>query len=297
VAAVLANAAAMLPGDGASRSSMHEPAACPHSATRKILLRSLLILAPLWPGQAWTDPDPAQSALSQGLAFDLGQGTKPDPAKAFALYCRAADLGLPAAALNVAVMLDSGRGTPRDEALAARWYAVAAAGGERRAAYNLGQLYEHGEGVPRSRDIAQAWYRRAAGEGVAAALSHLKAGARPDGSAPPGTEADAASLVFPADNTVIRQVSRPVALVWLPPKKPDHAAYFVEVAALKGGAADPHPGRAAPDVVFTGDTDVTAIDTAAALPAGHYAWRVFTIHRRAADYTGSAWVQFSVAAP
>jgi hypothetical protein len=222
------------------------------------------------------------------VAIDRGQGTHPDPTGAFALYLRAAQRGLPAAELNVALMYDSGQGAPPDAALAARWYAAAAAAGMRRAAYNLGQLFEQGDGVPRNPDAARAWFARAAGEGVSAARPHLRERMLKEPAAPPTRSPASATPIVPADEDTIPPYDRPLAFIWQPPAQGGRVSYFVEVIAIANGAAN---------AVFSGGTDVTAIQSDTALPPGRYAWRVFTIYDHPARYTQSGWLRFGVSTP
>jgi hypothetical protein len=231
-------------------------------------------------------PDTAQREFLLGLNLDLGRHGHPDATRAFTLYLRAAQQGLPDAAFNVAVMYDSGRGTPHNAVEAALWYAAAAAAGNRRAAYNLGQLYEHGQGVPANPAMARAWYRRAAGQGVTAARSHLRDRMlrAPSAAAPPAP-AEAAMPVQPGEPTTLRITDRPTVLIWQPATATGPTTYFIELTALTHGLSD---------IVFTADTDVSAIQTDAPLGAGDYAWRVFTVHEGAAHYTPSAWTRFNV---
>ena len=244
--------------------------------------------AALSPDGAFAAPPPqdaVQADFARGLALDLGQDGHPDAAAAFAFYLRAARQNLPDAAFNVAVLYDSGRGVPHDAASAARWYAAAAAWGVRRAAYDLGLLYEHGDGVPRDAVTARAWYRRAAGEGVTAARPRLRDRMVQEPGQAPG--ANAAKPVAPAAGSMQMLAVRPAALVWQPaPGTSRGSTYYVEVTSLD------HAG----EIVFEGQTDVTALSTGAPLPAGNFAWRVFTIEERPARYVQSGWIRFSVAA-
>ena len=248
----------------------------------RYLLACALLLAV--PAAARTQPDTAQQDFDRGVELDAGQGSHPDAAGAFQFYLRAARQNLPDAEFNVAVIYDSGQGAPPDPAQAARWYAAAAAAGSRRAAYNLGQLYEQGDGVPRDPNAARAWFHLAAGQGVTAAKPHVRDRMLKEPDAPANT-LDSARPIAPADETVMAPSRRPPALVWVPPPGSGHVTYFAEVLALTQGTSN---------IIFAGETDVTAILAAAPFPAGRYAWRVFAIHDKPTSYVPSAWTRFFI---
>ena len=65
-----------------------------------------------------------------------------DPAKAFALYLRAAKQGDADAQFNVGVSYTDGEGVEKDCVRARRWYERAAAQGHKSAMYNLGSVLE-----------------------------------------------------------------------------------------------------------------------------------------------------------
>jgi hypothetical protein len=234
--------------------------------------------------RAASPPDPAPAEFQRGLMLDIGHGARPDPVAAFRAYLRAAELGLPQAEFNVAVMYDSGRGVAPDPARAARWYAAAASGGLRRAAYNLAQMYEQGDGVARDPQASRAWFHRAAGEGLTAARPHLRDRALKQASeatAMPG----AALPISPSESDIVALSVRPPTFIWQPPSGGGAVSYVVQVTAT-----DASP----PGLVFTGDTDVTAIAGDAPLKQGHYAWRVFAVREKSARVTQSGWTRFSV---
>lgn len=230
-------------------------------------------------------PSPGAAALQTGLRFDVSQ----DEASAFAWYLRAARSGLAQAEFNVAVMLDSGRGVARDSRRASIWYAAAAAQGHGRAAFDLGLLYAQGDGVPRNPALSAAWYKSAASRGVAAATLRLAADRQPASLA--GGELQAVEPMLPMpDGIVERQVSPKapwsVQLVWGAPEQAQLVRYFVQVMDVSG---------AQPAQVFSGYTDVSAIDVRLDGVTRDYAWRVLVVSADAPHYRAGDWQKFSVA--
>lgn len=86
---------------------------------------------------------------------------------------RAAEVGDPAAAFEVAARYASGKGVRRDLAKAAEWYERAAQAGVAVAQYRLGSLLERGQGVAMDRSAAVTWYQRAADQGNTGAMHNL----------------------------------------------------------------------------------------------------------------------------
>ena len=223
--------------------------------------------------------DNPQLLFAQAVDADLGKNGPSDAARAFGLYLRAAELGLPEAELNVAVMYDAGRGTSHDPRQAATWYAAAASGGVARAGFDLGQLYEAGDGVPRNLALARAWFRHAAEQGLKAAY-----GRGWDQNQAPGSAVDVPVISFPPPQAVLHDAAEGVPLVWTAAPTPAPASYFVEVVRLDAGT---------PTQVFASETSLSA-DRMPNPGRGSYAWRVYVICPSLGRYVSSGWVQFSV---
>jgi TPR repeat protein len=128
------------------------------------LARRLLEIAPESDGRAWR---------MLGQMASGGHGEPADPAKAAALYFRAAELGDGEAAYNLGAMFAIGRGVERDLAASLAWYQRAAGLGDLDAVMNVGAMYATGEGVPVNLDEAQRWWRVAAAKGHVPAMLHL----------------------------------------------------------------------------------------------------------------------------
>ncbi len=223
--------------------------------------------------------DNPQLIFEQAVDADLGKNGPSDAARAFGLYHRAAELGLPEAELNVAIMYDAGRGTPHDARQAATWYAAAAAGGVARAGFDLGQLYAAGDGVPRNPALARAWFKHAAEHGLKAA-----SGRGLDQGQTLGSTVDAPAASFPGPQAVLHTPAASVPLVWTATPTPAPASYVVEVVRLDGGV---------PTQVFSSETSLSA-DRMPNPGPGSYAWRVYVICPSLGRYVSSDWVQFSV---
>ena len=237
--------------------------------------------SPVGQAPATNQKDPsseAQAWFERGLALDTGASGDPKTVEAFAAMRRAAELGHPEAAFNVAVMMDSGRGTPRDEAAAAIWYARAAARGVRRAAYNLGQMYESGEGVPENASLARAWF---ADSGLPAARersANLRASKAPS----PGALA-APELLYPANGQTAKPEDENVDLVWTCPPEPGSVRFFVELQALQG-----KDWRE----LWSGFVNVSAVSVPFDRSASTFSWRVSAVSTSSPDYAVSMWSTF-----
>ena len=240
------------------------------------MLTGVLITAA--PANAARAEDP-QLIFEQAVDADLGKHQPSDAGLAFTLYRRAAELGLPEAALNVAVMYDAGRGTAHDSRQAATWYAAAATGGVARAGFDLGQLYEAGDGVPRNLALARAWFKQASEHGLKAA-----SGRGWNQTQAPGSTVDMPALSFPEPKAVLNNAAASVPLVWTAAPTPAPASYFVEVVRLDGGE---------PTQVFSDTTNLSA-DRMPSPGLGSYAWRVYVICPSLGRYVSSSWAQFSV---
>lgn len=215
--------------------------------------------------------------FNEAVRLDLsGEDAAP---RAFELYRRAAEAGLPAAEFNVAVMLDSGRGTAADMTQAATWYARAATHGNQRAAYNLGQLYENGQGVPRNVDLARAWFKAS---GLAAAQERI-AGLR----TPPATDRilELPRCIVPAAGSTAGPGVGGIELVWTSAQQPEPVRFFVEVRDVTPAGSSE---------VYSGFVETSGMVAPVPNPRGRFAWRVTALGRKAGGYMASEWTPFSV---
>ena len=235
---------------------------------------ALVLIAHPLTGRASDATDWFDAAVRSEL--DGGGG----PEKAFALYLRAAQVGLPEAEFNVAVMYDSGRGVGQDVAQAALWYARAATHGNHRAAYNLGQLYETGQGVPLNADLARSWFTVC---DLPAARDHLAATRV---RTPSGTVLSAPTPVAPSSGSTVDQGMGGLELVWTSKPQPEAVRFFVELRSVD------HDGS---HEVFSGATDTSGVLATTPDMKGDYAWRVLAVAREASHYAASDWQRFTVA--
>lgn len=133
-----------------------------HSA----LLRSLAISTPLQVIRAPTPPGaPAAPLAERWFSSGVSAYRSGDFENAVAQFRRAAEVGHPEAAYNLAAMYDYGRGVARDYAESRRWYVIAAEAGSAPAMYNVGGLYYFGLAGPCDPVQAASWYHRAAERG------------------------------------------------------------------------------------------------------------------------------------
>ena len=239
------------------------------------LVTAAMLATGLLPCSGLARDEAASSWFDEAARSDAGG----DAERAFTLYRRAAEAGLPAAEFNVAVMLDSGRGVEADVAQAATWYARAAVRGEARAAYNLGQLYQAGQGVPKNLRIARAWF---AASGLQAARKRL-AGLpeAPQASWP----LEAAKPIAPAAGERLGSRTDGVALVWTLQEQGEPTRFFVELRALDGDGSHE---------VFSSFTDASGIFAKMPVVHGSYAWRVIATAPKSSSYVASAWTEFKI---
>lgn len=108
-----------------------------------------------------------------GLLTCQGFGTPADPAAAFALQRRAADLGCADAMFELYTHHVRGLGTPQNDEAAFAANLRAAEVGHARAAYNLGAFYATGWCVPQDMRKAAEWYEKASAAGNARATATL----------------------------------------------------------------------------------------------------------------------------
>jgi|GEM_PF-1134937 len=122
-----------------------------------------------------------------GHLLRLGLGTAKDPERALYFYERAAEAGMPAAALNAAMMHLGQDGGTRDPRAALPLLEEAAEAGYPLAFFELGQLYETGEGVEKDGIKAGRLYRLAAALGHEEARKKIDFESRLDETRKPGT--------------------------------------------------------------------------------------------------------------
>jgi uncharacterized protein len=115
----------------------------------------------------------AESQLTVGIMYDLGQGVPQNFAEALKWYARAANQGNAIARNDLGVMYLEGKGTTQNVVEAARWITLSANQGYAKAQMNLGFLYNDGNGLPRNPIYAIYWLRKAAEQGDAAAETAL----------------------------------------------------------------------------------------------------------------------------
>lgn len=104
-----------------------------------------------------------REALSRlARMYDEGWGVKREPERAFALWRRAAALGLATAQYTLGSSLVEGEeGLDADPREAAYWFFKAAAQGLKRAQESLGVMYRTGRGVKQNEAAADYWFARA----------------------------------------------------------------------------------------------------------------------------------------
>ncbi|MBN82742.1 MAG: hypothetical protein CMJ70_21630 [Planctomycetaceae bacterium] len=122
-----------------------------------------------------TDPDPKaamqwyQKAADQGNAKAIHSVGKlsEDLQEKFALFRKAAEMGLPEAMFGVGFAHELGIGAERDIAEAAKWYRKGAENGSTEAQVRFARMYASGEGVEKNEKEAFAWFLKAAEGGHA----------------------------------------------------------------------------------------------------------------------------------
>lgn len=138
-----------------------------------------LVRARSWLEKAATSNDP-YTLYALGRALEEGEGAAvADPVRAADLYRRAAERGLPLAALRYGLALADGLGVKEDAAAAQKWLLAAQKDGLAEAALALGdmtarRLSPRDEAAnQKTLETAAAWYRRAADGGVPSAQFKL----------------------------------------------------------------------------------------------------------------------------
>jgi len=105
----------------------------------------------------------AQAALA--TLIESGTEVADYPIPALELLRKAANQGLPDAALELGNRNYLGDGIPRDLAKSVDWWRVAAEQGSTPAAFNLGLAYAKGSGTTVDTDSAKRWFKQAASNG------------------------------------------------------------------------------------------------------------------------------------
>lgn len=227
----------------------------------------------LWRAEAAQGSAPAMLGL--GLLRDLGLGSPRDPAGALRWYLEAANLGLAEAQFNVGVMLDSGIGLRRQPLAAAAWYGRAAAGGNARASYNLGLLFAAGDGVEPNADLARFWLSQAAAL-LPAAQARLQTLALDE------PETRTLSAPTPLGGGIIRAARPRAELAWAAGPAPEDIAFRVEIVRRADASA--------PAVMlYSEQTEASAIRVELENPDGQLAWRVFRVTPGGRRYAAGPW--------
>jgi TPR repeat protein len=107
----------------------------------------------------------AEAQVLVGLAFQRGQGTARDTARAAAWLKRAAEQGHPAGQTGLGLLYMSGDGVAKDPAVAISWFRKAAELNYASAEGQLGWAYCTGNGVGKNAEAAMQWLRRGAEQG------------------------------------------------------------------------------------------------------------------------------------
>ena len=116
--------------------------------------------------------DPYSMLILGGLLLHGRLGEK-DPGKAFDLFTKAAELGLPVAMNNIGLMFYEGNGVEQDYARAMEWFKKAAELGYPEAMYNIGWMFYKGNGVEQDYARAMEWFKKAAELGYPAAMYNI----------------------------------------------------------------------------------------------------------------------------
>jgi tetratricopeptide (TPR) repeat protein len=105
-----------------------------------------------------------EAAVGLAYAYLVGEGVDEIPARAFALYERAAKAGVKGSYVGLGHLYEYGIGTGRDRAAAIQWYEKAAKHGSLDAQRRLVGVYLRSTDAP-ARDRALYWSKRAADSG------------------------------------------------------------------------------------------------------------------------------------
>lgn len=117
----------------------------PRSRRWPRLLALVLLAGSAYAAPAMAELSRAEQAAAlraEAKSYEHGEGVARDPARAVALYCKAARLGDIEAQYNLGWMYANGRGVARDDATAAHFFALAAKQGDRLSQRLLRQVGE-----------------------------------------------------------------------------------------------------------------------------------------------------------
>ncbi|KAF1775566.1 Tetratricopeptide-like helical domain [Phytophthora cactorum] len=115
-----------------------------------------------------------KAKFSYALCMKKGIGTRKNEKKAFELYKKCAETGVPPAYMNVSNMYTSGTGTQKNELEALKWLIKAAEAGDPTAKSRLGEYYSLGKGgVQKNQARAIQYYKEAATAGIVLAQYNL----------------------------------------------------------------------------------------------------------------------------
>lgn len=120
------------------------------------------------------DAGQARILAEADRAINPGPGEKPDLARAFALYRKAADAGSPVAAFALGQMYRLGAGRAVNEPLAAFWYGEGARAGYPPAELNFGLMQMKGTGLNPDPEAGMEMIRRSAAHGNGLARRFLE---------------------------------------------------------------------------------------------------------------------------
>ena len=116
-----------------------------------------------------------------GVILFNGEGIPKDEERAFKLFLKAANVGVPVAQLKIGLCYFMGRGVEKDTCVAAQWLQKSALGGDSGGQYWWGVFLRDGTGVAKNAGEAVRWFTKAADAGVVDAMVAL-AGCYRDGT-------------------------------------------------------------------------------------------------------------------
>lgn len=126
---------------------------------------------PLAPAAATDAQQDPTTLYVLGARYADGIGVAPDPARAVALWRKAAEQGHAESQVSLGWMYTLGQGVAQDPVAAVQWYQRAALQGHAAGQLYLGVKLRDGEGIERDRVLAYAWLSlAAAGDGAPSAI-------------------------------------------------------------------------------------------------------------------------------
>jgi len=105
--------------------------------------------------------------------YAQGLGVTPNQKRAFHLFRRAAQRGLPEAQYEVGVVYLEGVGTESNLERACEWFRMGAEQGNPESQCRLGTMYALGQGVAQDDRLALEWLKKSAAQGLSNALFAL----------------------------------------------------------------------------------------------------------------------------